>query len=104
MSKTKAADIKFTKSIKCFCYSCGHIGFNPVEVVEKIWSDGDRSITPVNKDERYNCNKCNKKSFVVFNQYNMPLAVEFLLKNMYQIKQAQSSEAITFLANILDVK
>ncbi len=93
-----------TKSLKCFCYSCGHLGYNPVDVVEKIWADGDKTITPVNTNERYNCTKCIKKSFVVFNQYNMPLAVEFLLKNMYQIKQAQSSEAITFLANILDVK
>lgn len=34
----------------------------------------------------------------------MPLAVEFLLKNMYDIKHAQNSEAITFLSNILELK
>ena len=92
------------KSIKCFCYSCGFIEFNKVEVIERTWADGDKSVVPTNKDQRYICTKCNKKSSIVFNQYNMPFAVEFLLKNMYDIKHAQNSEAITFLSNILELK
>lgn len=89
--------------LKCFCFKCGFVTTKDIEVTEKTYSDGEKVVIPKNKNEILPCIECSKNSMVVFNMQNMGLAVEFLLKNMYQMKKANDSEAIKFLANVLDV-
>jgi hypothetical protein len=89
--------------LKCFCYRCGFIESRDIETIEKTWSDGEKTVVPRFKNERLLCSSCNKKSTVVLNIQNSGLALEFLLKNMHELKKANDSEAIKFLANVLDV-
>lgn len=88
-----------TVRLKCFCSRCGYSAFTPIEA-KPIGNDDFVPLT----NNPTKCPKCDLKAFRPLNMTTTHHAVSYLLNEMYTMKQANSSEAITFLANILDVK
>lgn len=90
-----------TETIKtqCFCSKCGYIVFIDREM--NLTDNG--YYIPITNDPIL-CPKCNKKAFYHLNGFTAFRAVGYILTEIQKIKQANSSEAITFLSNILDVK